>query len=53
MVNKGFQKVAVRAFPSIIFLTGTARGGVQLGQLRTAATNGPIVPAPDNFLVLS
>jgi hypothetical protein len=31
------------------FLNGILGGGVQLGQLGTAATNRPIVPAPDDY----
>jgi hypothetical protein len=32
-----------------IFLIGTVGGGVQLGPLDTAATNGPIVSAPGDY----
>jgi hypothetical protein len=32
-----------------IFLIGILGGGVHLGQLGTAATNRPIVPAPDDY----
>jgi hypothetical protein len=32
-----------------VFLIGIVVGGVQLGPLGTAATNGPIVPAPGDY----
>jgi hypothetical protein len=31
------------------FLIGIVGGGVQLGPIGTAATNRPIVPAPDDY----
>jgi hypothetical protein len=34
---------------NLIFLIGLVGGGVQLGPLGTAATNRPIVPAPDDY----
>jgi hypothetical protein len=34
---------------SHLFLVDIVRGGVQLGPLVTAATNGPIVPAPGDY----
>jgi hypothetical protein len=33
----------------LIFLICIVRGGVHLGPLCTAATNGPIVPAPGDY----
>jgi hypothetical protein len=33
----------------LIFFIAIVGGGVQLGPLGTAATNRPIVPAPDDY----
>jgi hypothetical protein len=33
----------------LLFLIGVVEGGVQLGPLGTAATKGPIVPAPGDY----
>jgi hypothetical protein len=34
---------------ALLFLIGIVGGGVQLGSIRTEATNRPIVPAPSDY----
>jgi hypothetical protein len=41
--------VSAYVYPPIFFLIVIVGSGVQLGPLGTAATNRPIVPAPDDY----